>query len=63
MFFLFTISSVVIGALVQLFAGRLYASPMATILAMGAILALGAAIDWLTRARVERQSRLLEFEY
>jgi ABC-2 type transport system permease protein len=63
LFLLFTISTVVIGAIVQLFAGRLYASPMATVLAMGAILAVGAAIDWLTRARVERQSRLLEFEY
>lgn len=62
LFFVFTMATVAIGALIQFFVVRLYASALATIAAMAAILALGAAIDWLTRARVERQSRLLEFE-
>jgi hypothetical protein len=62
LFFVFTMATVAVGALIQFFVVRLYASALATIMAMVAILALGAAIDWLTRARVERQSRLIEFE-
>jgi hypothetical protein len=52
---------VFVGGFLQFFMARLYASAVATVGAFAAVMLAGVAIDWLTRARVERQTASLEF--
>jgi hypothetical protein len=44
-----------------MFAWRIYASPVATVVVFAAIVGVTIAVDRLTRARVARQARTLEF--
>lgn len=52
----------VISGLQQAFSPMLYQSVIATTLAFGAVIVATIVIDLLTRARVDRQARSLEFE-
>jgi hypothetical protein len=60
---LFPMMFVMIGSSVvlQMFAWRIYASPVATVVVFAAIVGVTIAVDQLTRARVARQARTLEF--
>jgi len=60
--FVFTIATIAFAAVLQVFAPRLYNNPMWLAIAVAIILAAGGLIDWLTRFRVQRRSRELEFE-
>lgn len=60
---LFPMMMLMIGTSVvlQLVAWRIYASLPATLIAFGMVIAISIAVDLLTRARVTRQARTLEF--
>jgi hypothetical protein len=54
--------TILVSLFIQFYAATMYSSVTATISAVVVILLIGAIIDWLTRARVQRQAQLLEFE-
>ena len=62
LFFGFTLVTILVSLFIQFYAATMYSSVTATISAVVVILLLGSVIDWLTRARVQRQAQLLEFE-
>lgn len=62
LFFGFTLVTVLVSLFIQFYSARMYNSVTATAAAVGAILLAGLLIDWLTRARMDRQAQLLEFE-
>jgi hypothetical protein len=62
LFFGFTFVTILVSLFIQFYAATMYSSVTATISAVVVILLIGAIIDWLTRARVQRQAQLLEFE-
>jgi hypothetical protein len=61
-FFGFTAVTVLVSLFIQLYAARIYSNPSSTLAAIAVIIAIGIALDLLTRARVNRQAQLLEFE-
>ena len=61
-YFGFTMATIAVSAIIQFFSSRLYRSAMSMVVAATFIVLAGMAIDRLTRARVARQTRLLEFE-
>lgn len=62
LFFGFTFVTILVSLFIQFYAATMYSSVTATMSAVVVILLIGAVIDWLTRARVQRQAQLLEFE-
>jgi hypothetical protein len=62
LFFGFTIVTILVSLFIQFYSARMYNSLPATVAAVGAILFIGLLIDRLTRARLNRQTQLLEFE-
>ena len=62
MFFGFTLITILTSLFIQFYASAIYNSVTMTIGAVVAIVLLGIVIDWGTRARVNRQAQLLEFE-
>jgi hypothetical protein len=62
LFFVFTMGTVLISGFIHVYSARLYSSAATTGAAVASILVAGALIDRLTRARVERQTQLLEFQ-
>jgi len=62
LFFAFTVATVGVSGFIQFYSARLYSSTASTLTAVAGILVAGVIIDRLTRARVDRQTRLLEFE-
>ena len=62
LYFGFTMATISVSAIIQFFSSRLYSSAMSMVIAAAFIVLAGMAIDRLTRARVARQTRLLEFE-
>lgn len=62
LFFGFTFVTVLVSLFIQFYASTMYSSATATIAAVAGIVLFGVIIDWLTRARVQRQAQLLEFE-
>jgi hypothetical protein len=62
-FFLgFTLVTILGSLFVQFFSARIYNSAVSTVAAVAVIVVVGLAIDLITRARVQRQAQLLEFE-
>ena len=62
-FFLgFTLVTILGSLFIQFFSARIYSSAVSTLAAVAAILVIGFVIDLITRARVQRQAQLLEFE-
>ena len=62
MFFGFTLVTVLVSLFLQFYASTMYSSLTSTVGAVVGIVVCGIIIDWLTRARVQRQAELLEFE-
>jgi len=62
LFFGFTLVTILVSLFIQFYASTMYSSLTLTIGAVVGIVLVGVAIDWLTRARVQRQAQLLEFE-
>ena len=62
LFFGFTLVTILVSLFIQFYASTMYASLTLTAGAVASILLLGVIIDVLTRARVQRQAQLLEFE-
>ena len=62
LFFGFTLVTILVSLFIQFYASTMYSSLTLTIGAVVGIVVVGVAIDWLTRARVQRQAQLLEFE-
>jgi hypothetical protein len=62
MFFGFTLVTILVSLFLQFFASTMYSSLTSTVGAVVGIVVFGVIIDWLTRARVQRQAELLEFE-
>jgi ABC-2 type transport system permease protein len=60
-FFFLLIVMVGVGTLASSIMPRLYASITGTAAAFGTVALLSIVVDWLTRARVDRQARSLEF--
>lgn len=61
-FIAFAMLTVLASVLIQFFAARIYSSPMSTAAAVAVIVFIGVVLDLITRARVNRQAQLLEFE-
>ena len=61
-FFGFTAITVLLSLFIQFYSARIYSNPTSTIVAVVVIVLIGVALDLLTRARVNRQAQLLEFE-
>ena len=61
-FFGFTAVTVLLSLFIQFYSARIYSNPTAMIVAVVVIVLVGVALDLLTRARVNRQAQLLEFE-
>jgi hypothetical protein len=51
-----------ISTALDTFSAAVYSSVMTTVAAFGSIAGVSAVVDWLTRARVLRETRSLEFE-
>ena len=62
LFFGFTLITILVSLFIQFYASTMYSSLTLTVGAVVGIVLVGVAIDWLTRARVQRQAQLLEFE-
>jgi hypothetical protein len=62
MFFGFTLVTILVSLFLQFYASTMYSSLTSTVGAVVGIVVFGFIIDWLTRARVQRQAELLEFE-
>jgi hypothetical protein len=58
----FTFATILVSLFIQYYSARIYSSVASTIAAVAVILFIGVVIDVLTRARVDRQAQLLEFE-
>jgi hypothetical protein len=58
----FTFATILVSLFIQYYSARIYSTVTATVAAVAGILFLGLVIDVLTRARVDRQAQLLEFE-
>jgi hypothetical protein len=61
-FFGFTLATIAVSAFIQVYASRLYSNVTFMVAAVVGLLGAGAIVDRLTRARVARQTQLLEFE-
>jgi ABC-2 type transport system permease protein len=62
-FFLgFTFGTILVSLFIQFYSARIYSSVVSTVAAVAVILAIGIVIDLITRARIQRQAQLLEFE-
>jgi hypothetical protein len=62
MFFGFTLVIILTSLFIQFFSARIYSTVTSTVAAVAIIAVIGVVIDVVTRARVERQAQLLEFE-
>ena len=62
LFFGFTLVTILVSLFIQFYASTMYSSLTLTVGAVVGIVLVGVVIDWLTRARVQRQAQLLEFE-
>ena len=62
LFFGFTLVTILVSLFIQFYASTMYSSVTSTVSALVFIVVVGVIIDWLTRARVQRQAQLLEFE-
>ncbi len=58
----FTLVTILGSLFIQFYSARIYSSALSTVVAIAAILVIGFVIDRITRARVQRQAQLLEFE-
>jgi hypothetical protein len=58
----FALLTVLVSLFIQFYAARIYSSVTSTLAAVAVIVAIGVALDLVTRARVNRQAQLLEFE-
>ena len=54
--------TILVSLFIQFYASTMYSSLASTVGAVVGIVVFGVIIDWLTRARVQRQAELLEFE-
>jgi hypothetical protein len=62
-FFLgFTLVTILGSLFIQFYSARIYRSAVSTAAAVAVILVIGFVIDLITRARIQRQAQLLEFE-
>jgi hypothetical protein len=62
-FFLgFTFVTIVLSLFIQFYSARIYNNVATTVAAIAAIVFIGIVVDLITRARVQRQAQLLEFE-
>ena len=61
-FLAFTFATILVSLFVQFYSARIYSDITWTIAAVAIIVVIGLVIDLLTRARVGRQTQLLEFE-
>jgi hypothetical protein len=61
-FLAFTLVTIVASLFIQYYSARIYSNIIYTLAAVAGIVFIGILIDWLTRARVQRQTQLLEFE-
>jgi ABC-type Fe3+/spermidine/putrescine transport system ATPase subunit len=62
-FFLgFTFVAIVLSLFIQFYSARIYNNVATTVAAIAAIVFIGIVVDLITRARVQRQAQLLEFE-
>ena len=62
-FFLgFTFVTILLSLFIQFYSARIYSNVASTVAAIAVILFIGIVIDLITRARVQRQAQLLEFE-
>ena len=62
LFFGFTLVTILVSLFIQFYASTMYSSVTSTVSAVIGIVVFGVIIDWLTRARVQRQAQRLEFE-
>jgi hypothetical protein len=62
MFIGFALTTIVVSVFLQFYSARIYSTVTSTITAVAVIVLAGVVIDLLTRARVSRQTQLLEFE-
>jgi hypothetical protein len=62
LFFGFTLVTILVSLFIQFYASTMYSSVRSTVSALVFIVVVGVIIDWLTRARVQRQAQRLEFE-
>jgi hypothetical protein len=62
LFFGFTLLTILVSLFIQYYSATMYNSVTMTVGAVLAIVIIGIAIDWATRARVNRQAQQLEFE-
>ncbi len=58
----FALTTILVSVLIQFYSARVYRDVTSTIAAVVVIVIAGIVIDLLTRARVTRQTQLLEFE-
>jgi amino acid transporter len=61
-FFGFTLVTVLVSLFIQLYSARIYSNLTSTVAAVAVIIVIGVVVDVITRARVQRQTQLLEFE-
>ncbi len=62
MFFGFTLATVLVSLFIQFFSARVYSNVTFTLSAVAVIVVIGVVLDLITRARIHRQTQLLEFE-
>jgi hypothetical protein len=61
-FFGFTLITILVSLFIQFYSARVYRSVTSTVAAIAVIVFVGVVIDLITRARIHRQTQLLEFE-
>jgi hypothetical protein len=61
-FFGFTLITILVSLFIQFYSARVYSSVTSTVAAIAVIVFVGVVIDLITRARIHRQTQLLEFE-
>ena len=62
-FFLgFTFVTIVLSLFIQFYSARIYTDIASTVAAIAVFVFIGIVVDLITRARVQRQAQLLEFE-
>ncbi|HKH70357.1 MAG TPA: hypothetical protein VKA59_03365 [Vicinamibacterales bacterium] len=62
-FFLgFTFVTIVLSLFIQFYSARIYSDIASTVAAIAVFVFIGIVVDLITRARVQRQAQLLEFE-
>jgi len=61
-FFGFTLVTILVSLFIQFYSARVYSNLTSTVSAVAVIVLIGVVLDLITRARIQRQAQLLEFE-